>query len=682
MKVRAKMQNKLASICEDMCKELGAYPLCGGCPNFVAPDSTPGVMTWEELLEHMDNLSAWGHDEIKVWRKQAGALIQANTSQMSCEQQDLRHRATVQNKMAGICEDMCKEVGAYPKCTCPGFTPPDATPGVLTWDELLEHMDNLVDWSADTIKGWHSQAGALVQVESCEKSDTVVRAKMQNKLASICEDMCKELGAYPLCGGCPNFVAPDSTPGVMTWEELLEHMDNLSAWGHDELKAWSARAGALVQMSLKGMSCEKVALHHRAAVQNKLAGICEDMCKEVGAYPKCTCPGFTPPDATPGVLTWDELLEHMDNLVDWSADTIKGWHAQKGALVQVESCEKSDSVMRAKMQNKLASICEDMCKELGAYPLCGGCPNFVAPDSTPGVMTWEELLEHMDNLSAWGHDELKAWTARAGALVQMKGMSCQKQELVHRAAVQNKLAGICEDMCKEVGAYPKCTCPGFTPPDATPGVLTWDELLEHMDNLVDWSADTIKGWHAQKGALVQVQSCEKSETVVRAKMQNKLASICEDMCKELGAYPLCGGCPNFVAPDSTPGVMTWEELLEHMDNLSAWGHDELKAWSARAGALVQEKLEGMSCQKQSLVHRAAVQNRLAGICEDMCKEVGAYPKCTCPGFTPPDATPGVLTWDELLEHMDNLVDWSADSIKGWHSQASQLQVVKAKALRH
>ena len=33
----------------------------GGCLNFVAPD----VMTWEELLEHLDNLSLWGHGEIK-----------------------------------------------------------------------------------------------------------------------------------------------------------------------------------------------------------------------------------------------------------------------------------------------------------------------------------------------------------------------------------------------------------------------------------------------------------------------------------------------------------------------------------------------------------------------------------------------------------------------------------------
>merc|ERR1712226_1141973 len=164
-------------------------------------------------------------------------------------------------------------------------------------------------------------------------------------------------------------------------------------------------------------------------------------------------------------------------------------------------------------------------------------------------------------------------------------------------------------------------------------------------------------------------------------MQNKLAGLCEDMCKELGSYPLCGGCPNYVAPDSTPGVMTWEELLEHMDNLSEWGHGQLKEWGQRAGVAMAQ-LEGMSCQKQALVHRASVQNRLAGICEDMCKEVGAYPKCACPGFVAPDATPGVMTWDELLEHMDNLVEWSQGEIKGWHSQASQLQLVKVKALRH
>ncbi len=37
-----------------------------GCVSSVPPDPTPGVMTWEELLEHMDNLVDWGHDELKV----------------------------------------------------------------------------------------------------------------------------------------------------------------------------------------------------------------------------------------------------------------------------------------------------------------------------------------------------------------------------------------------------------------------------------------------------------------------------------------------------------------------------------------------------------------------------------------------------------------------------------------
>merc|ERR1719484_507700 len=142
----------------------------------------------------------------------------------------------------------------------------------------------------------------------------------------------------------------------MTWEELLEHMDNLSEWGHDELKGWAERAAGLVQQNLKGMSCQQQQVHHRAMVQNKLAGICEEMCKEVGAYPQCTCPGFTAPDATPGVMTWDELLEHMDNLVEWGEGEIKGWQAQAAKFLQTHegSCLSNDLKHRATVQNRLA----------------------------------------------------------------------------------------------------------------------------------------------------------------------------------------------------------------------------------------------------------------------------------------------------------------------------------------
>merc|ERR1719270_951955 len=105
------------------------------------------------------------------------------------------------------------------------------------------------------IKGWHKQASA-VQVsmavinvsngeQACIAEDLQHRMQVQNKLAAICEDMCKEVGAFPKCSQCPKFVAPDSTPGVMTWEELLVHMDNLVAWGQDSLKSWRKEASAL-----------------------------------------------------------------------------------------------------------------------------------------------------------------------------------------------------------------------------------------------------------------------------------------------------------------------------------------------------------------------------------------------------------------------------------------------------
>merc|ERR1719158_2453259 len=160
--------------------------------------------------------------------------------------------------------------------------------------------------------------------KACEATDLKNRAALQSHLAKMCEEMCKEVGAYPNCAQCAGFIPPDPTPGVMTWEELLEHMDNLVDWGHDQLKAWAKQASAL-QTKIKSpasapvflhveksdeKSCEAMDLKHRTHVQSKLASMCEDMCKEVGAYPNCAqCAGFIPPDPTPGVMTWEELLE-------------------------------------------------------------------------------------------------------------------------------------------------------------------------------------------------------------------------------------------------------------------------------------------------------------------------------------------------------------------------------------
>merc|ERR1719159_1024193 len=127
--------------------------------------------------------------------------------------------------------------------------------------------------------------------------------------------------------------------------------------------------------------------------------------------------------------------------------TSKGAVVVKLSVVQSsKACMAEDLKHRMQLQNKLAGSCEDMCKEVGAYPKCAQCPDFVQPDSTPGVMTWEELLEHMDNLSDWGHDMLKSWTKQAAGLVQKEGhglharvaadnqeAACTAEDLKHRA---------------------------------------------------------------------------------------------------------------------------------------------------------------------------------------------------------------------------------------------------------
>merc|ERR1719171_3083110 len=87
--------------------------------------------------------------------------------------------------------------------------------------------------------------------------------------------------------------------------------------------------------------------------------------------------------------------------------------------------------------------------------------------------------------------------AQASFLRSVDGDSaCLSEDLQHRIQLQNKLAGFCEDMCKEVGSYPKCQCPNFAAPDSTPGVMTWPELLEHMDNLNEWGVGQLKEWTA------------------------------------------------------------------------------------------------------------------------------------------------------------------------------------------
>jgi hypothetical protein len=72
---------------------------------------------------------------------------------------------------------------------------------------------NLIPWALasggepkENVQSMHSQIGIQQNVTE----DLKRRAQLQNKLAGICEEMCKEVGAYPKCAQCPGFVAPEA----------------------------------------------------------------------------------------------------------------------------------------------------------------------------------------------------------------------------------------------------------------------------------------------------------------------------------------------------------------------------------------------------------------------------------------------------------------------------------------
>jgi len=91
------------------------------------------------------------------------ATLLSKSREQSCMASDEQHRRQLQAQFAllqGFCEDMCKTVGKHPDCgVCEGFIPPDATPGVQTWDELYAQFDKLKLVGRDMIKEWTGDAG-------------------------------------------------------------------------------------------------------------------------------------------------------------------------------------------------------------------------------------------------------------------------------------------------------------------------------------------------------------------------------------------------------------------------------------------------------------------------------------------------------------------------------------------
>mmetsp|Transcript_62360 Transcript_62360/g.167601 ORF Transcript_62360/g.167601 Transcript_62360/m.167601 type:complete len:254 (-) Transcript_62360:70-831(-) len=175
-----------------------------------------------------------------IFAAACAAAVAVSVDQSGCATQDHDHRALLQSKLAVFdvkCEEMCKKLGAYPECQCPGFqgNPPSAgdtrkcmdsycqdpsnpcpTDGFITcvseatkvsalqWDSLLQSFDNSLKLYTNMLQS-SKRIGA--STASCAQKEHSKLAMLSVKMAVLdvqCEEMCKKLGAYPDCQ-CPGF---------------------------------------------------------------------------------------------------------------------------------------------------------------------------------------------------------------------------------------------------------------------------------------------------------------------------------------------------------------------------------------------------------------------------------------------------------------------------------------------
>merc|ERR1719421_2802294 len=154
------------------------------------------------------------------------ATAKASSKATSCSARDEGTRALLQTKSVSLgvpCEEMCKSMGAYPNCMCPGFEgqpassddsracyvkycqdpsspcPSDAfvtcvkeltKVSVLQWDGVFEQLGRGMDSLLQTVRAGktallsHATAKADSKATSCSARDAETRALLQSKVVS------------------------------------------------------------------------------------------------------------------------------------------------------------------------------------------------------------------------------------------------------------------------------------------------------------------------------------------------------------------------------------------------------------------------------------------------------------------------------------------------------------------
>lgn len=165
-------------------------------------------------------------------------------------------------------------------------------------------------------------------------------------------------------------------------------------------------------------------------------------------------------------------------------------------LQAVASCDNRERAVRVLLQDKVANLgipCEEMCKDMGAYPDCH-CPGFAGMPASAddnraciakycqdptspcpndafvtcvkentevsALMQWDNIFMQLQNGTRSYIQMLKKFRAKKHS----SRAGCHRKDLAVRVLLQEKIKAFgipCEEMCKDMGAYPDCHCPGF-----------------------------------------------------------------------------------------------------------------------------------------------------------------------------------------------------------------------------
>merc|ERR1719398_633801 len=111
-----------------------------------------------------------------------------------------------------------------------------------------------------------------------------------------------------------------------------------------------------------------------------------------------------------------------------------------------------------------------------------------------------------------------------------------------------------DDCCGVAVGHSGTLCPTATPL-TTVAVLQWDTVFSHVSQSLDAMVHNMRLGKAAVALHSEAGRCSSNSKAVTVLLQNKVEDMgvpCEEMCKELGAYPKCQ-CPGFAGMPASEG---------------------------------------------------------------------------------------------------------------------------------